>query len=167
MFKNIPAVIAASLFLSGCGDIPQTAGEMRTASNPMIAKSSVMVSRSPNTVAAALDRGARQCLNRDAELNFRRATQYGIQSTTIRHYYRSQLRRAGGGRSELMIYKTTTGAITPGAPDGRHLAYLVDVIPAGGGTRLNIYGGKMGYGDLNASVVQWANGNAARCPNLP
>lgn len=167
MLKHIFRLSAATLILAGCATAPQTPAEMRSFSYPFLEKSSVSVSRPSGAVASALKRGAERCLNTTSEQSFARATQFGGHTTTIRHYYDATVRRTGSGRAELMIYKTTTGAITPGAKDGRYLAYLVDVMPARSGTQLNIYGGKIGYDDLNASVVRWAKGGAMRCPTMP
>ena len=167
MRKSLGLICALALGLAACGPIPQTPSDMRALSNPLIEKSSVSVPRSPNSVAKSLERGAWRCLNKYDTQHISFNTGYGVSSRAITHMYETDMRKGASGRAELMVYKTTQGAITPGAPGGKHLAYLVDIIPSSGGTKLEIYGGKMGYGDLNNAIVKWAKGGALSCPNMP
>lgn len=132
----------------------------------LIKKHSTMIPRAPGKVYAGLQRGSAKCLNTSQSQNFSRMTPYGVQTTNITHYYQGSFRQTSG-RGELTIAKQTKGAIVPGAPNGRYIAYLVDAVPVSGGTRLDIYGGRIGYGDLNKAVEAWARGASSGCPALP
>jgi|GEM_PF-5875514 len=153
--------------VAGCASAPQSTAELRAMSGgAMVEKKSTLVSRSPGQVYASLSRGAKKCLNTSQSQHISRATAYGGWTHTIGHAYEGRFRRTGG-KGELSILKATSGAIVPGAKDGMYIAYVVDAVPVSGGTRLDVYGGRFGYGELNAAVTQWAKGGAFTCPALP
>ncbi len=132
----------------------------------LVQKKSTMVPRAPSQVYASLQKGAQRCLNTSQTQYISRATPYGGWTQSIGHAYEGRFRRSGG-KGELSILKQTSGALVPGSKDGLYIAYVVDAVPVSGGTRLDIYGGRIGYGELNSAVTQWAKGGAITCPALP
>ena len=164
--------IAAVFALSGCfGSAPQDAGQMRTMSKSNVfgAQTSYKVARSYNGVVASLRKGANKCLNRNQVVRstYRPGPMMAPVSRQMVFYYSTTM-KSGRGGTEMMMRKKFQGAkLIGGGADNSGVFYLVDVKPASGGTVLNVYGGKIGYGELNAAVKQWASGGSIRCPELP
>lgn len=159
--------IGAVVALSGCMQGPQSPDEVRSAVNGgamFSQKSTVMVPRSHAAVTASLQAGAKQCLNRTQRRTSTTPGPYGPQVSSYTTAYRGEV-KTGGGRTELSIYHEVLGSGFLPQPKG--YAYVVDATPATGGTRLDIYGGRFGNGDLNKAVVAWAKTGQIRCPELP
>lgn len=159
--------LSTAVVLAGCAPLPQTADEFRNSDNVLLTKSSTMVARSPARVSAAIQKGAQRCLNTQESQHIAYSTGYSRQTRRITADYDATIKRGRGGRGELSIYRVTSGAYTPGSDNGGFMAYVVDVVPSGGQTRLDIYGGKVYYGDLNKAVLEWAKGGPLRCPAMP
>lgn len=169
--KHSIYALGAAIALAACTPAPQSASEMRAAaSSSMFGQTTTKkVSRNYGAVVSSLRAGAAKCLNRNQEsrTQYRPGPNMPVMTQTMVSYYSASV-RSSGNTSELLMKKKMKGAIVLGAgKDNSMIAYVVDVTPAAGGTQLKFYGGKMGYGQLNDAVYQWASGGSIRCPELP
>lgn len=169
--KHSLIALGAVAALAACTPAPQSASEMRSAAgSAMFGQTSVQkVNRSYGAVVASLRAGAGKCLNRNqrVDMPYRPGPNMPVMTQSMVSYYSTTV-KSSGSKTELMMRKKMQGAmLIGGGKDNSGVAYLVDVAPASGGTQLKFYGGKVGYGDLNKAVMQWANGGAIRCPELP
>jgi hypothetical protein len=81
-------------------------------------------------------------------------------------YYKAEP-RSNGSRMEVPVHRRMgSGKKTILGTDTQGIFYLIDVAPTSGGTKIELYGGKMGYGAMNAAVLSWAKGGSIRCPDL-
>lgn len=169
--KHSLIALGAIAALAACTPAPQSAEEMRSAaSSSAFGQTTIQkVNRNYGDVVASLRAGADKCMNRNqrVDMPYRPGPNMPVMTQTMVSYYSTTV-KSPGNRTELTMRKKMQGAIlVGGGKDNSGIAYLVDVTPASGGTQLKFYGGKMGYGQLNNAVLQWANGGAIRCPELP
>lgn len=168
-------VILGAIALAGvaaCTPMPQTAEEMRSVVKGgafLSDQSSQVVSRNYSSVLAGVRAGAAKCMNgsQASQMTYRPMPGYAPVTQTMVAYYSTDM-KSSGGKTELTMRKKMQGAkVIGGGADNSGLAYLVDITPTSGGTRLDFYGGKIGYKDLNEALVRWAQGGSTRCPDLP
>ena len=165
-------LFAMSALTSGCLKQPETAQGFRemAGSHPMLEVESVMIARPISSVNRALALANERCIDGSYQNNNMAApTQYGWRTTSMTSSYTGILRGGGSGPAELEMRRKLTGAINVGAgPDGEAVAWVVTTSPASGGTRLDLYGGRMGYGELNRAMIAWAKGAPITgCPTMP
>ena len=167
--KNQFLALATLATLAACAvaPAPQTSDEMRAAA-PTYGKVTVQkVSRSYGSVVASLRAGSRKCFNRTIEVVQTTPSTLTVATPVVlRATYKSAV-RARGGKTEMVVYvRRGNGGTTMGMKQ-EGVMYVADARPVAGGTQLNIYSGRSGFGPLNAAVIQWANGGAIRCPEMP
>lgn len=163
--------ITALTFMSACTTAPQSTDELRSAVRGGAFLSEMQthkVSRNYSAVVGSLRAGAQKCMNRNVEVKgyYSPGPNMAPVMQVSRTYYKTSVRNRGNSSELAMHRRNGNGGTVLGMPQEGY-AYVVDAMPAGGGTQLNIYGGKMGYGKLNKAVLQWARGGAIRCPELP
>lgn len=147
---------------------PKTAQEFREGVSRASFGAEIMnvaIARSPSSVHSSMRRGVDQCLNRTVTTTSSTPGPYGPQVSRVTTQYSTSY-RVSGGKGELAMYSKVLGSAFLGLPQPEGMRYVVDVVPAAGGTRLDIYGGKWGDNKLDAAVVSWAKGGAIRCPKL-
>jgi hypothetical protein len=171
MKKLISSLIAA-VALTGCMTAPQTAQEMRQAvasGTPMSSGDSYMVSRSYSATRKSVLAGVDRCLTTTQSMGIMTGGPMGMRGMhQIGAFYRPYV-STKGGRTEIAIHKQVSGAMVIGSNGTNALiAYVVDIAPGSGGTRIDTYGGSMGYGELNGAIRRWASGGAILpCPTMP
>ena len=167
--RNGLVVLVAAGLLAGCMQGPQTSGEVRNFVDRvgMFSKKSVIsVPRSHGAVTASLRAGAKKCMNRTETVSGwgpgpAPGSRVYTSTTTA---YRGTV-STSGGKTELQLYREVLGRGFLPQPKG--VAYVVDAVPASGGTQLAFYGGRIGYGDINKAVESWARTGQIQCPDLP
>ena len=168
MKKSLLALATFST-LAACAvaPTPQTAEEMRAAA-PVYGKVTTQnVSRNYGSVVASLRAGASRCLNRTVEDVITTPSTLTMATTQVlRATYKTTFRSRGGGTEMATYVRRGNGGTVMGVKQ-EGIMYVVDAQPVAGGTQLKMYGGKNGFGPLNAAVLQWAKGGAIRCPELP
>lgn len=165
--KKTVLASAAFLALGACMQGPSSPDEVRSTVNrgAMFTKATtVTVPRSFSAVTASLRQGAERCMNKTETSSGWTPGPYGPQYYSSTTAYRTTV-KSSGGRTELAMYQEVLGGGFLPQPKG--YSYVVDATPGSGGTTLKFYGGRFGYGKIDAAVEQWARGGAIVCPDLP
>ena len=157
--------------MAACTPAPQTADEMRSVvkSGAFMADfQSHKVARSYSAVAASIRQGTEKCFNRNVQSRSTYSPGPGMAPVMqVINLYYSAKPRSTGSRMEVPVHRRMgNGQPTLFGQDTQGIFYLIDVAPASGGTQIDLYGGKMGYGAMNKAVLSWAKGGAIRCPDL-
>lgn len=167
--RNTFILGVAAIALAGCMQGPQTVGEVRNfvdRGGAFSKKSAISVPRSHAAVTASLRAGAKQCMNRTQTVSGwgpgpAPGSRIYTSTTTA---YRGTV-TTSGGKTELALYREVLGRGFLPQPKGYN--YVVDAVPASGGTQVTFYGGRFGYGEINKAVESWVRTGQIRCPDLP
>lgn len=167
-----PIALCAAFALTACGGgmLPATAPEVRTAAqagHPLLQVNTTTVARPPAEVNRALAAGTTRCLDgQSSTRTYVRGSAYGPQTSSWTNNHAARF-RTSGARGELIIENRLEGALMlNGGSDNTAVQYVVDTTPVPGGTRVTSYGARIGYGDLDRAVREWAGGGAIRCPSF-
>lgn len=160
--------------VSGCSvmSAPQSPAELRAAVNGggfLTEATTTKVARNYAAVVASVRAGAKKCMNRNVQHTSVSSPGPGMAPvrSVINMYYKTDV-ASKGNFTEVAMYKRMGAGGTDMFGNKREgFAYVADIHPANGGAELKFYGGKFGYGPINAAVAQWAKGGAIRCPDLP
>jgi len=162
--KRIVA-LGAALLTAGCLSAPDDTASFRnmTATHPMLTTKAFTVSRSLGAVNNSLAAGAKKCFQRVSANSYSNGYGYGT-STVVMKYQYSMKRTATGVELGLHRKHVNAGPINFDKDGG--YVYLVDTRAAGGGTKVTLYTGKMGYKELDAAMYGWASGEHLYCPQM-
>ncbi|MXQ07261.1 hypothetical protein GQ651_05320 [Alphaproteobacteria bacterium GH1-50] len=156
--------------MAACTPVPQTAEEMRSVVKSgafMSDFQSHKISRSYSAVASSIRQGTEKCFNRNIQTRSSYSPGPGMAPVMqVMNLYYSAKPRSTGSRMEVPVHRRNGNGKPVFGMEQQGIFYLIDVAPASGGTQIDLYGGKMGYGAMNKAVLSWARGGAIRCPDL-
>ena len=170
MKKTIVGLLGLAA-LAACTPAPQSASEMRDVVKNgafMADYQTHKVARSYSAVASSIRTGANKCFNRNFQSRSTYSPGPGMAPVMqVMNVYYSAQPKSTGSRLEVPVHRRMgSGKKTLLGTDTQRIFYLIDVTPASGGAKIELYGGKMGYGAMNAAVRSWAKGGSIRCPDL-
>jgi hypothetical protein len=164
--QNLATVCCVVMCLVGCGTMPQTADEFRTAiSGASLGRiEKLEVNRSVREVALTFQQKAPECFN----VSVRTVSHSLTRPHNSLIEYRATV-LPGVTRAELhlqQLHKINT--IYPSKPPegGAYLVVVDAVALAGNRTQLQIFGPSIGMRDVYRTIKDWAAGKDVACPDM-
>lgn len=164
--RSLVAACCAAVWLAGCGSVPQTAEEFRTAVTgaPLARIESLEVDRPIRDVTLTFQRKAPECFN----VSVRTVSRSVLNNHNSLIEYRATV-VPGTTRTELHLQQLhkINAVYSSKPPEGGAYIVVVDAhaLP-GNRTRLQTFGPSIGLDGVYRAIRGWATGKDMGCPDM-